>query len=216
MDSGIRDNDCHFRPWSESLLWREARSRRPQAEQRRPVWLTPCGRWIPTKQYSTSSHYPETPIVPDASQTHAAELPDPRSPLSFEVFSSLGPELIRLIQDPSPAGYAVVDLGAGRQWLTSRLFIFAELLGRMRGLRSFVFLRTDDSPRRFIGTASPPEVRWTLAADYPWLEAAFAKAYAQLPKHEIRSPGGALDIVDASQLFDRLLGEPATLGTAGP
>jgi hypothetical protein len=52
--------------------------------------------------------------------------------------------------------YVLIDIGDGKQWLTSRLFIFAIMLERMRGLRCLVFVQTtSDAYQRFLGTASP-------------------------------------------------------------
>jgi hypothetical protein len=74
--------------------------------------------------------------------------------------------------------YAVIDLGNGNQWISSRLFIFAVLLKRMTGLRQFVFIGTQNGVTgRFLGMASPDDVRWALARRYPWLECAYAYAY---------------------------------------
>ena len=42
-----------------------------------------------------------------------------------------------------------------------------------------VFLETGPSGRRrFLGLATPDHVRWSFASRYPWLEPAFARAYA--------------------------------------
>jgi|SRR5215469_3045587 len=77
--------------------------------------------------------------------------------------------------------YAVIDLGQGDQWISSRLFIFAVLLARMTRIRQFVFLSTQEGVAdRFLGMASPGEVRWALARRYPWLEGAYAYAYASM------------------------------------
>lgn len=96
--------------------------------------------------------------------------------------------------------YAVIDLGDGKRWLTSRLFLFAILLERMRGLRCLVFVATvGGDPRRFVGLASPTELRWVLARNFPWIERAFASAYqgalSTLPADQsfILSDSGALD-----------------------
>jgi hypothetical protein len=79
-----------------------------------------------------------------------------------------------------PAPYLVVDLGAGREWLSSRLLIFAALLRSMRQTRVLVFVETAGTTRgRFVGLAAPETVRWALAHAYPWLERAFASSYAQ-------------------------------------
>lgn len=91
--------------------------------------------------------------------------------------SGLG-NLFDQLADPSAAECVVVDLGSGRQWLTSRVFLFAVLLQRMRGLQCVVFVETaSESRRRFVGLATPEHIRWSFADRYPWLEAAFARAY---------------------------------------
>ncbi len=75
-----------------------------------------------------------------------------------------------------PLGYLIVDLGAGQEWLTSRLFILTLMLKRMQGLRCVVFLGTHcNVPRSFVGIALPDEVRWALARQYPWLEETYLK-----------------------------------------
>jgi hypothetical protein len=77
--------------------------------------------------------------------------------------------------------YALLNGGDGDQWITSRLFIFSVMLQRMKSLKVIVFTRMDDSGcRRFLGCASPEGVRWALAVAQPWLEIAFAKAYADV------------------------------------
>jgi hypothetical protein len=77
--------------------------------------------------------------------------------------------------------YALLDLGDGKAWISSRLYIFAVMLQRMKSLKCIVFVRTSQlGKRQFLGCATPESVRWTLAVDQPWLEAAFAHAYAML------------------------------------
>jgi hypothetical protein len=79
----------------------------------------------------------------------------------------------------APAPYLTVDLGAGREWLTSRLFIFSILLRAMRRTQVLVFLETAGDVRgRFVGMATCERVRWSLAHAYPWLEEEYARAYA--------------------------------------
>ena len=85
------------------------------------------------------------------------------------------------VQDPSRLDYAVVDLGTGREWLTSRLFILAIILARMRGLRMLVFVETaGDVRRRFVGVSECERVHWRLAMRFPWLEAALVHAQADI------------------------------------
>lgn len=80
------------------------------------------------------------------------------------VFTSDSFDIFWQFKDDETFDYAVIDLGKGQEWLTSRLYIFAIMLERMRGLRCFVFLETkDEIDQRFLGIASPREVRWALA-----------------------------------------------------
>lgn len=85
------------------------------------------------------------------------------------------------IRDPSPLDYAVVDLGTGSEWLTSRLFILSVILSRMRGLRTFVFVETAGHiRRRLVGVCDSDTVHWRLASRFPWFEAALAHAVAEV------------------------------------
>lgn len=77
--------------------------------------------------------------------------------------------------------YALLNLGDGDQWITSRLFIFAVMLHRMKSLKAIVFTKLEASgTSRFLGCAAPEGVRWALAAAQPWLETAFAGAYSDV------------------------------------
>jgi hypothetical protein len=99
--------------------------------------------------------------------------------LAGAVWQESGSNLLAQFQATRTPEYALVDLGAGNEWISSRLFIFAVMLQRMKGLRCIVFVSTTQTQdRSFLGCASPDNVRWRLAADQPWLEAAFAQAYA--------------------------------------
>jgi hypothetical protein len=122
-------------------------------------------------------------------------LSDVRQPTRSDEFPSGARALFEQIRDETASDYAVVDLGEGDKWLTSRLFIFTVMLQRMRGLRCFVFLETSGGVRRrFVGMAPPGVVRWSLAMRYPWLELALANAYPEMLAHsEIRSVHGALE-----------------------
>jgi hypothetical protein len=85
--------------------------------------------------------------------------------------------------------YALLNVGDGREWISSRLFIFAVMLQRMKSLKCIVFTRllaSGDS--RFLGCASPENIRWALAVDQPWLETAYAHAYANLFPPQIPDP----------------------------
>jgi hypothetical protein len=47
----------------------------------------------------------------------------------------------------------------------------------MRGLQVVVFTASGASGRQFVGSAHPEQLRWALAADYPWLEIAYVRAW---------------------------------------
>ena len=129
----------------------------------------------------------------------------PKAP-PLEVSSSHIKSLLEQIQGPGASDYAVINLGTGRNWLTTRLFLFAILLRRMRMLRTFVFVETRDGiEQRFAGVAAPDLVRWRFAREYPWLETAFAHAYGAIENREIRSDVGALDPFVAGRLVEEFM-----------
>lgn len=94
-----------------------------------------------------------------------------------QVFDSASRTLFAELLSERRADYAIIDLRSGREWLASRLFLFAVVLGEARRLRAFVFVeKTPGVRRRFLGIATPSNVRRQLGQLYPWLEEAFAKA----------------------------------------
>jgi hypothetical protein len=119
---------------------------------------------------------------------------------SGEVISdSLGP-LLEQIESDKSLDYMIVDLEKGQKWLTSRLFIFALMLERMRGLRCLVFLGTRcNGPRSFVGIALPGEVRWALAHKYSWLEDAYVGAQVELSLSEEFKPNKELLRIQSKQ-----------------
>jgi hypothetical protein len=105
------------------------------------------------------------------------EIRDPTRP-AFVPDSARG--LIRGVQSAEPADFSPIFLGTGDEWLTSRLYLATVMMERMRGIKAFVFLdRTAESERHFVAVVDVRLLRWRLARRYPWLEAAYAGAYAQ-------------------------------------
>ncbi len=99
------------------------------------------------------------------------------------------------LEDHAPSDYAIIDLGTGREWLTSRLFILSIVLARMRNLQALVFVEADEGvPQRFIGIATPESVRWALAQRYHWFEPGYAAAYQQSLPFVIVSRSGAMAV----------------------
>jgi hypothetical protein len=126
-----------------------------------------------------------------------------------EISSDSKTLLFEQFQGNQSIDYAIFDIGDGKQWLTSRLFIFAIMLERMRGLRCLVFVEsTPEVGKRFLGIASPNEIRWKLAKLQPWLEPALAKASVLPPKppspYDILSVGAA----DAQEVVRAFLDDP--------
>ena len=105
---------------------------------------------------------------------------DVRYAARADVFDTAAHDLFQQLSQPGAADYMVAGLGSGKSWLTTRLYIFAAMLERMRDLRCVVFVAGPaESPNRFVGLASPARIRWSLAKAYPYLEGAFARACAK-------------------------------------
>jgi hypothetical protein len=114
--------------------------------------------------------------------------------------------LMKAVGEKGPADCVVIDLEEGVSWLTTRLFILAILLQRMRSVRSLVFLEERAGvSKRYLGVRPPEEVRWLLARAYPWMEQALAKSYYELPRLEITSASGALPPDVAAMLMERFV-----------
>jgi hypothetical protein len=128
-------------------------------------------------------------------------------------FSSSTMALLDQVRAEGPMDYAVIDLGRGKDWLSSRLFIFALILQRLRGLRCLVFVATTETghPKHLVGLTTPDELRWALGARFPWLERSFAMAYQSTvltvagDQPFIFSKSGALSSVIATQLIANFL-----------
>lgn len=121
----------------------------------------------------------ELSTLPELHTSWKAGTVDVRQLSVSQIIDSFGETLFKELLKPTQADYAIVDLGEGKKWLTSRLFVFALILGEVKGLRAFVFVeKAGGIRRRFLGTATPANVRRNLGGRYPWLEEAFARALA--------------------------------------
>lgn len=119
----------------------------------------------------------ELATLPELQPSWSVGDTDPRRLTSSQIFDSASESLFKEILKPAQADYAIVDLRSGKAWLTSRLFIFSLVLGEASGLRAFVFLEhTANTRRKFLGVATPADVRRALGRRYPWLEEAFVRA----------------------------------------
>jgi hypothetical protein len=121
-------------------------------------------------------------------QIALAQLPapisgEPLGALRGDVVPDSGSEaFVQLLRSSGPRAYAVISLGDGRQWLTSRLLVFAVVLQELRDLRCLVFTSWlgEDAEDRIVGTVTPDELRRAFALHYPWLEAALAEATEEI------------------------------------
>jgi hypothetical protein len=120
----------------------------------------------------------ELELAAVSSDASSPLLDDIRSATTPAAISDSSRTMLEQAQSTLPADFAVINLGAGAEWITSRLFIASVMLERMRGVQVFVFLEnTPGATRRFVAVGSLPQVRWALAQQFPWLEAAWARAY---------------------------------------
>jgi hypothetical protein len=124
----------------------------------------------------------ELELVPAASAAVSTPLLDDiRSATTSATISDSSRMMLDQVQTGTQADFAMIAIGEGKEWLTSRLYIAAVMLERMRGVQMFVFVeKSPTTGRRLIAVASVPHVRWTLAQRYPWLEAAWARSYVAL------------------------------------
>lgn len=119
----------------------------------------------------------ELATLPELQSSWSVGDTDPRRLSSSQIFDSASQTLFQELLKPAQADYAIVDLRSGQAWLTSRLFIFSLILGEVTGLRAFVFLESAGNTRRkFLGVATPSDVRRALGRRYPWFEEVFARA----------------------------------------
>lgn len=119
---------------------------------------------------STATNATPMPLLEDIQHASSAAL-----------ISDSSRTMLDQVQATEPADYSVIDIGAGDQWLTSRLFIAAAMLRRMRGIEVIVFLDSGpEADRRFVAMVGADTLRWRLARRFPALEAAFTRACAEV------------------------------------
>ena len=87
-------------------------------------------------------------------------------------------ELFQRIRDDTHWQYLIVNIGSGKRWLISRLFLFATIFRYMSGLKCVVFVETtNEYHKRLLGIADPDRLRAVLAKKYPWLDHALMGAW---------------------------------------
>jgi hypothetical protein len=125
------------------------------------------------------------------------------------ISSSAKTSLFTMFEQSGKYEFVAINLGRGDKWLSSRLYIFATILQRMKALRCIVLLSAGaDTESQFIGATTPDKVRWGLAMLQPWLEGAYAQAYAKSLATGVpivRNETGAMDAEIAEQLVKDFL-----------
>ena len=87
--------------------------------------------------------------------------------------------LQRMVAQVSPGDYLVIRLGDGKEWITSRLFLFAVILRKTKGLKFVVFTEESQGARnRYLGSVAVDALRWILGERYPWLETTYSQVSA--------------------------------------
>jgi hypothetical protein len=85
-----------------------------------------------------TSTTPETVVelqkLPELDSSWLVGLVDVRKATPPQVFNGRSHGLFQQLLSSIKADYAVVDLGRGQEWLTTRLFMFSLLLGMMGGI----------------------------------------------------------------------------------
>ncbi|MBI0397450.1 hypothetical protein [Cyclobacterium marinum] len=83
-----------------------------------------------------------------------------------------------ILETKDDVDYVIVNLGRGKEWLASRLYIMAIIFENRKGIKGIVFLEsTKNTRKKYIGWAEPEKVRWALANQFPWFEKAYSEAY---------------------------------------
>jgi hypothetical protein len=158
----------------------------------------------------------ELELVPASSATSTPLLDDIRTVTTSAQINDSSRMMLEQVQAGGPADYAKIALGKGDEWLTSRLFIGAAMLERMRNLQVMVFVESrSTTDERFLAVVPVQTVRWALAQRYPHLEAAWVHAYTglfpadvqKMPRVPpiIKSNSGAMDSWAARQLVTRFI-----------
>jgi hypothetical protein len=161
----------------------------------------------------------ELELVPAKAASAVPLLDDIQSAANGAEISDSSRMMLDQLQSGAPADYAEIALGAGEEWITSRLYIAAVMMERMRGLKCFVFVEgATITERRFVAIATVSQLRWALARHSPWLEAAWLKVVPSVFPQQPADPqtlsvhqpiflsnSGALDPSQARQVVSNFI-----------
>jgi hypothetical protein len=154
----------------------------------------------------------ELELVPAGTAAATPFLESIKTAISGADINDSSQTMLEQVEMRTPADFAMIQLGDGDEWLTSRLYIAALMLERMRNVRALVFVeRREHTAHRFVAIVTPHQLRWALARKYPWLETARLRAAGPVfsanidPKllsgqSVITSDSGAIEPEQARQL----------------
>jgi hypothetical protein len=160
----------------------------------------------------------ELAALPDAQRWSGPSLDDLKEEYPSTASDSSG-SLFKTIADTAHADYVTVDLKAGQEWLTSRLFILTTLISKVRPIQRIVFL--NGSSATFLGECAPAAISQTLAKKYPWFEEAYISAVATTNSYLMNqqrrvSMLGKISPEHASSVLGYFLGTVKTVPTPIP
>ncbi|MBN3760752.1 hypothetical protein [Burkholderia sp. Ac-20365] len=157
----------------------------------------------------------EVELASASAPTYAPLLDYIRTGTSIAPLADSSSTLIDQLKSTEPADFAVIYIGDGKQWITSRLFLASVMMERMRSVKVFVFVeRAAQTDRHFVAVISVRELRWLLAMRYPWLQVALVKAEADTLQYDdpatsdvkrITTNTGAIETYSAQQLADNFM-----------
>jgi hypothetical protein len=127
----------------------------------------------------------ELTTLPEAKPWSGPALEDLRLEYPTAAMDSSG-SLFRAIADTAHADYITVNLGDGEAWLTSRLFILATLIPRVRPIKRIVFL--SDPAELYVGEATPASLSQAFVKRYRWLEEAYIAAHVEIKNPPTKRP----------------------------
>lgn len=121
-------------------------------------------------------------VAKEVSQSLPNELKDSKR---LQLGTSLTPEIIGQIKNAlrtsATAELVEVNLGYGRTWLATRLYLLANICTDYTDTKQFIFLEhADGLERSFLGMIPPKVIKSLLASEYPVLERAYREAALQL------------------------------------
>jgi hypothetical protein len=156
----------------------------------------------------------ELELVPAATAADGPLLDDLRTATTSATIGDSSRAMLEQVQSQTPADFTEINLGTGKEWLSSRLYIAVVMLERMRQIEVIVFVeRTPTSNRHIVAVVPVRELRWALARRYPWLDAAFLRTYiAQFPTPPLPLPGPVPQLPKSAGW----LPDPKTLSMTSP